>query len=223
MKNSIEIPQTIKHVEQHKPESANLFEMSPEQILKLEKRVLDSKGIIRIFIHPYYSELPDDPPTKVTPSRDHKAQYNTMLSGFEKLLVSDSKNVPPIFVFEETVKMKSTISKIKDFAHQDVYYVPTAEEAAAPLIPEDKKPQLQIEYGYVPQGWRYTTDLLKKIGVTDIVLGGRNFNLSPYKQGTLMSLDSCVGNAYSILQLDFRIKFSMFTYPNRIKDHKRTI
>lgn len=184
---------------------------------ELANSVLNSKGVIRIFIHPYYSELSEQAPTSIEPKKDHKQQYELMQKGLEVLLKTELEKAPPLFIFEEEEKVQKTISKIEPMSGKRNYIVPTNPRVPSPRIPDVVFNTLKKNRG----GWEYFIELMKSVGVRKVLIAGRNFNLTEYENGVDFAGNSCIGKAVDALENNFEIDLSLLSYPNTRNDLKK--
>jgi len=196
------------NIEQLKPSALELFDLNIKQKIDLSARVLESKGLIRIFIHPiseWTSEKPVENQNRVT-----------------KILKSTvySEKSPPIFILEngDLLQYWKKIFK-ENTPPKDIYLVPTMWNFSYPLVPGIPEPTEEDENGhlkktpetdkYIIDGFNNLVNLLNQAGVKQILIGGTKLEI---KDGELYR---CVGVFLKILKdiTNSKIKLSLGTAP----------
>jgi len=207
----------------------NLFDISKEGFKKLSERIKDAKGLIRIFIHPFYEYYYSDPNEKTDFARS-----KLMTKGLiEKNLSKNIDVVPPLIIFEGRDSIESYRDEIIPSlarSTNETYFVPTFNFNSTPnpfYDPgDDDKEKMDTE-------WKIMNDLLSSLGVTKIVLGGYQMGFSSEKPDTNIDYidyhqqrkqkgaknqkyfpKNCVGNAYAYLSKQFDVELSNFAYPD---------
>ena len=191
-------PSGKEDIEKIKISIHDIFSLSAEEKSDLKGKILESKGIVRIMIHPYYMEQKEL-------DVDHKKSPRVAIvdTGFKRIL--QTKSTAPVFLFEAYNQVFSTSAKIIPIlkeAGNEIYMVPTFED----------NPQPFMGYASEKRGeeWYEFIDLIKKLGVKKLVIGGMHLGTA--------QLSGCVGVAIEMLKRHFEIQVSALTSPGSRRD-----
>lgn len=208
----------------------DLFSMTPKQNSELTARIHHWGGLVRIFVHPYFTSYygPSDD------FRHHPSRDSNVAEGLKKLLSFPEEKTPPIIIFEERKRVIDTLARIDhDCAGQtgqNPYFVETFSQNSDP---------------YAKGGFNYLRDVLERIGVSQILVSGiymwiypsyevradiRQENNHPlFKQGHFSAGKTVYFDGYSYLGcvgwtlvklslLGFRVRLSGFASPHNHRD-----
>ncbi len=207
--------------EKPRPGLVNVFELTEKQREEFQRRLEVAKGRIFVFIHPYWTLVDHENPeekrgrgelvtrdTNYAPGRLQKMQR-----ALEKLLVVQRDGAPPIVVFEDQRPhmMEGLSKRITKTLVRDAYIVPT--------LPGE-------EWGAEPPGgWATLNDLLKELGVSEVVMAGMSLEIDKIGDeevyGDIDKWGGCVRSAVGGLSEKFKVTMSKLTFPSvvDIYDH----
>jgi len=183
----------------------NLLELDPAQEEALRARILESNGIIRVFVHPYFNLNQKD--------GDRNKDIVKMQDVLSKMINSQSEKVPPIIIFEEVTQIGNLRTHLNCNAQnlRDIYVVPTKPNNATPFSVDN-----QTAHGYdFMLAWHSLRKKLKALGVTRVIISGMNFE--KMNNGEKQEMSGCVGLAAGHLRKDFEIEISFLNYPHNRK------
>ncbi len=155
----------------------NLWELPPEARRALMGRIEASKGLIRIFVHPFfevhnhpevYAEDPDFP-NEEPKNRD----VDTVL---QRVLEKKPEKAPPVIVLEEEKHLKKTGEYLSFFAKESgsrSYLVPTMASSPRPKLTPPGVPDVAKS----PEAWQRLTSELWDLGVRKAIIGGMYLNV----------------------------------------------
>lgn len=155
----------------------NLWELSPEKKRALMERIEASKGLVRIFVHPFFeahnhSEInAEDPdfPNEEPVSRD----VDLIL---QRILEKEPGKTPPVIVLEEEKHVKKTGEYLSFFAKESgapSYLVPTMAASPRPKLTPPGVP----DHAKSPESWQKLTSKLWDLGVRKAIIGGMYLNV----------------------------------------------
>ncbi len=162
------------------PKFYNFFEMSPEQISHLEKRLEAASGTVIVAVHPFYDRLLGN---VVHP---HKEKENERIQRvLSRLINKDIEGRPPILLMEEINKIEAAQKLILESASDDngeVYVVPTVTDHGIPIkdATQDIPCHLWGGYEFVQreqQYWDIFLDTITRMGVKKAIVGGTNLKV----------------------------------------------
>lgn len=217
MRDRLNMTEIIKP--EKKPEQKNnekfvdFLMLSQEEEDAFKKRIEQNKGLVRIFVHPYYE--------KITPyySKKRAEKIEAINLALQKMLSLPEEKTPPILFFEEKEKRSKLEENIGDIELKNrIYTIPTHESSPEPFI--HKKGVTEEEK---MKNWTPVIEKLKALGVKKALIGGMQFNVyllgRTYKnEPDEIVLDYCVGEAIKRLSKDFETEISCLSLPeNRRK------
>ncbi|MFA6585539.1 MAG: hypothetical protein WCS86_00030 [Candidatus Paceibacterota bacterium] len=183
----------------------DFFSLSKEQEQIFRKDILESKGIIRIVIHPYYVKYTNPYDIYSDKKFEHDSRITIVEKGFEKIL--KAKKSAPILLFEGYDNVDDTLRKIvpilKNYDNK-IYLVPTYQDSPDPFTGNETR----IET------WAKLIKTLKDLGVKKCVVGGIHFSLNSPEGGK----SGCVGATIERLKNDFELQISSLNHPSSRKD-----
>lgn len=186
----------------------DIFELDEQGKKDLAEKVKKAKGLVRVFVHPYYIYSGEDDPAP--------EKIDNIDKGLKIMAMTDAKNVPPVIVMEEQGKVadlsrliapKDFDSGISERIRNDVYVIPTVKGDSWPMA--DIKVMLNSRKPDKEKEWVNLIRQFKELGVQRILIGGMYLGLSGSEPV------SCVGNAITHLQEDFDMELSNLTYDFR--------
>jgi hypothetical protein len=203
------------NIEKLKPAGLELFNLSVEQEMELFSRVSESKGLVRIFIHPISDWISGE-----------ETKNQDRVTKILKRTINSEKS-PPIIILEngELIKCWKEIFE-KMTLPNDIYLVPTMWNFSYPLVPGKKYLLKRDEEGrlkknketdeYIMEGFINFVKSLNKVGVKKMLIGGTNLEI---KDGEIYR---CVGSFLNILKkiTNKEIKLSLGTAPLNRNDLK---
>lgn len=202
------------------PNIVNVASISDDEIRILEQRTANFGGLIRIFMHPFYENY-----EKVQCLKDHienglYPKIDVIKTGMARILSRPSNKTPPIFIFEELVKLDQTAGKIAEMnkeSENNVYFVPTQRDSSQPKFTDDS-----IYDDGSKDNWKELIGIFKYIKVRKILIGGMRLTITYLRQQDPLSesleekldFSRCVGFAINELSDFFEIEISNLTHPH---------
>lgn len=197
----------------------DLLSLSEEEKALLMQKIIESKGKIRIFVHPFYDYFKREyaladvaelhPETMMT-----KAIQKVLID----LLERETGTTPPIFIMEEGNMADNLIEEVNnrsESVNNDAYIIKTRPDSSSPIgtLVNGKEVDRDI-------AWIEIRCTLEELGVTDILLAGMYLNWTRYKDGFDKEINlrsGCAGMAYNHLSEKFNVELSVLTDPrNRL-------
>lgn len=204
------------------PKLINAFEFSSIQESKLKEVIKKNKGVVRLFVHPFYPQ--ENMNLGELGTIDPK-DLEVMQKGFHKLIEVEGNEQTPLFIFEEQQRIDDLSDRIKDKIGRNVYIIPTLKDTSAPYYKDYMPDDSNIHQSN--KSWEDLCNTFEKWGIKKITLAGQSMaidfdeeDFEPY------SYDGCAGLAYSKLQKNFDVEISRFSYPMHRKefmDYKKII
>ena len=158
---------------------------------ELQRQVMVSKGVVRVWVHPYY--MGDD--------FDYISTMEKTVSALDK-----GQGVPNIFFMPSGTYFKRDMSRILSIAgngEDKCYFVPTGLGNPEPEL------QGENEVG----GWEVVREILTKAGVTRCLVGGEYAMLPEIKKPDGDKVSGCVNEAMNQLSVSFHVELSNAAYP----------
>lgn len=205
--------------QEKKPEQENnerivdFLTLSQEQEDAFKKRIEQNKGLVRVFIHPYFE--------KITPHYSEKRaeKIKAINLALQKMLSLPEEKTPPILFFEEKEKISKLEENIGNIELKNrIYTIPTYGSSPEPFI--HKKGVTEEEK---MKNWTPVIEKLKALGVKKALIGGMQFDVyilgrTSENEPDEIVLDRCVGEAIKRLSKDFETEISYLNFPeNRRK------
>lgn len=204
------------------------FEIDSETEKRLKKSIEQSKGLIRIFIHPNFEEYAahEDKPEQIR-------QLEQVKKIFDKIVSSSSGHTPPLFIFESGWKADEFLEKeavLADIAERDIYVIRTEGASPNPLPPDfEEKGRAFGEYFELSperrearkeqreEMWKWIVEEFLKWKIKKILIGGAELYVSEDEN---IGHSGCVGAAIEKLKPYFEIEISRITWPEKtIRKH----
>ncbi len=185
----------------------DIFKLTEEEKEALRARVLESKGLARIMVHPYYIAQKRMHDPDVLQHYDLN-RVGIVENGFKRILETGSNT--PVVLFEAHGMVSHTVGKINKFLEKSknsIYLVPTYPDNPRPYFPN---------YRYSGEEWHKLIELLKDLGIKKLIIGGMLLH-NVYNQDSLMG---CVGTTVNKLSDDFEVQVSSISSPESRKDVK---
>lgn len=196
-----------------KPVFHNVLSLTEVEREVLKSRIIESQGVVRIMIHPYYvrqfSSRRDDREYII---RLKGPRVSVVEEGFERML--KAKSSVPIFLFEGEENLSETklrINKILQESGNELYLVPTYDASPVPVSFKD------VSRG---EEWNFFVDTMKDLGAKRLIIGGMYLFKNEYigSRENSEELKGCVGVAINALSSHFDIQTSSITHPLSRKD-----
>lgn len=196
----------------------NLFELSDTEQLNLSRQVQEAKGIVRIFVHPYY-DVYDPPAHSLKDARNAKL----VREGLRRVLKANSNHIdqnPPTIIMEESgkeTKIQAFLQPVVENLQAKIYFVPTEWKSSTPEVKNQEGKSLEE-----PVAWSYFLDKLKGLGVRKVIVGGM-YLWSDFRGGGNGGEGSgCVGAAIGEISGSFEVQISHFNNPDSRSEVKGT-
>jgi hypothetical protein len=206
----------------------NLFKLSSSENDELRRQIENQKGHVDILVHPYYPCYSDFFNNSVS-------IYHQQREKFMKDLLAGKK---PLILFEERSELNlRKLSLPRDFKNGKIHMVTTYQNTPTPVLP--KREILALRENEVitdAASWNYLKNVLVRIGVKHIGIGGRQLvvtegdwdggweqkinaekqpNVSEWLKGNKIPL-GCVGfAAIELAKRGFDVSFSSITSPSK--------
>ena len=211
-----ELPKTIESEGQKM--AYELFDLDENQKQELRRRVEESKGLIRVFIHPI-AELKSGEPIE---------NHDRVLQTLSRTISSEKS--PPVIILENFRAVdgwKEAFRKNETDSlrlAKDIYLVPTIFDYPYPVIPgkpapeeRDEEDQLKDkDLEYIEEGFRNFIEYLNGLGVKKVLVGGTSLKIIDGH------ITQCVGNFIQMMNelSDKDMKLSLGTAPLNRTDVK---
>jgi hypothetical protein len=189
------------------------FKLSEPERESLKVEIENSKGTIRLFVHPFFDFYNSIEPKYM----GNLVNAKFVRQGMDKILHS-SKTRLPVLIMEEEPFVDTTLETLRQTNPENsVYVVPTEEEMSVPIAMPYKQPQDSegMEQNYY-ENWRVFIAQLSLLGVKKILVGG-SFFWADNKGGIGVGKGSgCMGSAIKQLRnsKDFEVIISHFSNPH---------
>ena len=207
----------LGNIEKSKPKGLELFNLDVRQKIELFSRVAESKGLVRIFIHPISSWT----------SKEETENQDRVTKILKRTI--NSEKSPPIIILENE-QLVEHWKKIfeKSTPPRNIYIVPTLWNFPYPIVPGRPDNLERNDHGgliknqetdkYITDGFMKFINLLNDVGVKKMLIGGTNLEIEKDQ------MYKCVGNFIDVLQklTDKEIKLSLGTAPLNRNDLKKT-
>ena len=192
----------------------DFFELTEEQEAALRERVASADGHVRIVVHPFAGELPDDsfPGYERNRVEKEEAIYQALL----RWANTSPEESAPILLFEEEDKIEDLKTRLEKETElkNEFYVVPTFSNTSDIKLSPDEL------YGRTDH-WGEFMQRLEGLGVGDIIVGGKYLMVREgpiYESGRFLS--ACVGNAVERLSPMFHVEVSHLSHPDSRKKLK---
>jgi hypothetical protein len=198
LKNRLEVHEAFEQ-----PHFLDFFELSKKEHAALKKRVVDNKGLVRIFVHPYFD---------LTSDEANEARQNRINASVQKMVGLGAESSPPLFFMEEFYMVDELHQRLEKNLKQDIYIIPTEREDPAPRstrldsrLPDEQK-------------WRLLSKMLGETGVKKVLLGGMIFRM--LDEAGKKRFVGCVNGARNYLSSYFDVELSSMVAPATRVDYK---
>ncbi len=234
-----------------KIEDLNLFELDNPSKNKLKDRILEHKGLVRIFVHPFFCYLNIEKLTREEIKRNSpEVQLIAMRRGLFKILSLSAEKSPPILIFEEESKLQKNFSQFSEICQNSgnyPYMVPTVKNWSEPSLSAGNFRQAM--FLLLKKQWAFLRKEMESLGVEKVIIGGMNLSIEVAREHPHWNLvnaptkaiknlfrrqieegkenmyffQHCVGEAFAELGLSKRIhvELSNLAYPDSRRDYRR--
>ena len=137
-----------------------IFSLSDETIDDLKKRIDESNGLVRVFIHPYYSKNNGETTRETKSSK-----------GLDSIISSSSEKTPPIIVFEESSMVKKTTKHLVEVSGQS-----RAKTILVETNDKTSNPKTET-MGTEEERWGAVINILIQLGVKKVLIGGEKLEI----------------------------------------------
>ncbi len=191
---------------EHEPRILDFFNLNEEDVSKLQERIKQSDGLVRIFIHPLDNVE--------NSSRVREILVATLFS----------EKAPPIIIFEYEKAKEIWTRVFENGEHKmpnDAYMIPTIANYPYPKLEDRPEPERDSKgwlkdesLAYVEEGIEKFISELEKLGAKKLLVGGTSLEI---RKNTLTR---CVGNFIGFMKMhsDFELKVSSGTAPLNRED-----
>lgn len=184
-----------------------LYDLDEAQKDELRKRVQESDGLVRVFVHPIVQRKDGEP-------IENQGRVFEVLGR-----TLSSEKSPPVIILENLVSVDIWTGSVGDRSAvaKDIYIVPTIHDYPYPLVKGKPEPEERDENGwlkdedfeYVEQGFSDFVKFLDSVGVRKVLIGGTSLEI---REGYLTQ---CVGNFIEYMKkyTNAELKLSLGTAP----------
>lgn len=226
-------PEPKETSENFRDKLVSIFKMGEKEAAALRERVIKNNGLIRVFIHPYFTEYGESQERDRQEGRDSFPDSIDLKGAelaFKRILSLKPEKTPPILVFIGAASIDDFLDQYKDTITDKLYIIPTREYSPTPLTPEfypknpskDPFAELDLSEEYKDKreeiGWQETAKRLKKLGVKKIIIGGAELYLGEKKEGPHYG---CLGNSVDHFSKEFEVDVSGLSWPEGRKEITR--
>ena len=196
------------------PPENSLFFLSEQEEQDLSARLARWSGICRMFVHPLYLQYESN--------ADWPIPHDTQKSiDFCKTIVAlPEEKTPPIILMEEILRVQSTLKLLTPA--QKLFLATTERSSPRPITNRDGS--------FSAQGFDDLANLLKRLGVSSVLLGGMVLTTNEWDFGVpiggyssqrrirgaqrVLMPSGCVGQtARELAERDIQVQFSHGCYP----------
>ncbi len=175
-----------------------LYKLERAEMEKLQERIRESDGFIRVFMHVL---------SYIDPANlQHPNEMKTLLVAGG---VMRSENQQPIFLFENEFRVQEVINLLNQQGGllKDTYIIPTLNGWGYPVIPNNLENRDANEYKQ--KAGIFFAKLLTDLGVTKIMAGGKELEVKDEQ------LENCLGNFIRFIQnySEIEVKLSLGSSP----------
>ena len=138
----------------------SIFCLSDETIDDLKRRINKSNGLVRVFIHPYYSKNNGETTAETKSSK-----------GLDSIISSSSEKTPPVIVFEESSMVEKTTEHLVEAlgqSHAKTILVETNDKTSNPKTEA---------MGTEKERWASVINILIQLGVKKVLIGGEKLEI----------------------------------------------
>jgi len=200
--------------------SFGFFNLSESQKEKLKSEIEQAGGEIEVVVHPFFTSH-ENREAESPRLKDYRKDFPDRNNAIEEMhnhlaerLKEGKPGTPPLFLFEEKPFLpdaeKMLADKVGEEMRGDLYVVSTRHESGKPELP---KGVVNDDF-YFNDPWNSTADMLNKIGVKKITIGGAYFD-NRYANAPF---DGCAGEVIKGFAPHFDVTVSEFAYPQRGSD-----
>lgn len=219
--------ESMSHIEnENKMEKIHrFFDIDAKTEQKLKKEIQKSKGLVRVFIHPDFGEYSTY--SDIKDNLELAEQLKDAQKIFERVIVSKSEHLPPVFIFESgwhSDEFKEKEEALMKISSRDIYIVRTEGANPNPLPPDHEEGIRFMEYHKVSKKereemWKWVIEELKTWGVKKILIGGLELYVSKDEE---KAHGGCLGFAIEKLRNHFNLEISSMTWPEKIQGLKKS-
>lgn len=199
------------------------FELDRKGKEALKTKIAKSGGLVRIFIHPDFKRYSEFESIKEDP--DKVARLKEAERTFQRILSSEAKNVPPIFIFESGIDTEVFLQKEKELmatTRNGVYVIRTEFANPHPLSPDYESNYEWMRNRPTDEErtamWEWVVEEFKEMGIKRIIIGGVELYISREKNALHVG---CLGIAIQKLTKGFfNLEVSTLTWPEGRKEMK---
>lgn len=195
----------------------NLWELSIEDHEALAKRIESNRGLIRIFVHPFFETAEHYRADSKEAERIQRIDI-----ALQKMAKMEPNKTPPILLFEPYAKINELAAKLTKDSKNEFYTIPTQSHSPQPYFDGDN---IGLDQDiHWSKNWSVFIDWLKEMRVKKIILGGQyliigsRFGIPSSPKD--LEVRGCVGAAGRMLAKDFEVEFSNFAQPETRKEAK---
>lgn len=196
------------------------FEMTKDEEKKLESRIEEFDGLVRVFVHPDYELYSEIDHIKEGRNYDPE-ELKEAEKVFQRILSSDSDKKPPIFVFEagkNSDDFKKQEERFNKLTKSDLYIIRTELSNPNPLPPDwqekyDYKHNLSSDSPSKEereQMWDWLISEFEGLGIKKVLIGGLEF----YAKPELDRHGGCLGRVMAEMKDDFELELSTLIWPS---------
>ncbi len=196
----------------------NVFNLPKLEAEVLKERVEKNKGIIRIFVHPFFEEV------RSWHTPDQKRDIEAIGHAIEKILDLGSEKTPPLFIAQD--QLEDLEAKLKDKGITSVYVIPTFIASPEPRLPKEMNLASSGIRDSIRESpnWQILENQLESLGVKKILIGGMwlDIKVTPGWGNSTKRIDlsNCVGTMATVLSKHFEVEISNFAYPQSRKEYQ---
>lgn len=245
---ALEKPLTEKDSKQESKEKSKgqcleLFNLSDREFEKLNQKIEKDNGLIRLFVHPEFADYAEYDAFKKDPEVSRR--FMQIEKGFRRLINSSSSDKKPAIIILEAMKTSilplgpyydkyiKALEEDSDFfknatknyqPEKDIYIVPTRTHSPDPVLIYAKNEE---------EAWQEFIDILKKLGVKKINIGGAELDYSEdyvkdkLKQDKSININTllagCLGKTIHKLNDHFDLHVSALAIPKGRLNINKTV
>jgi hypothetical protein len=179
----------------------DIFNLSENESQELSEKIAQNDGLIRVFVHPYYSLHEIHCQAQI----DDLERIDAMLG---KILVNKKEKRPPVIIMEDYQAIEDLYELLKSFNEDDIYIAPTFSDSSQPYPQNDSVQMPKKEVGC--KNWAAFIDLLDTLGVRKIIIGGQYISVQSMQSARSNDdrYGQCLGFAVNNLRKNFQLRIS---------------
>lgn len=208
--------------EQESFQLKDFLNLTEEERAALRERIAEHKGLIRIFVHPYQYQGPDDYHDDEMSKEAVEKKLKAIDTAIKRMANLPQEHTPPILFMEGKKRVRELKQRLQEHLEQAAYVIPTNDEGEE-NSPEPKfdSPGKETAEASSAENWQRFSRMLREAGVKKIIIGGMLFDIEQDPDNPReLNMLHCVGTAVQQFSKDFDVEVSNLTFPKGHREYR---